>query len=355
VHAPTPQLNDRQRWPRRAISVGMLFLMAGILTPTAPFWLLLLFGIDLISGRSLARAGAFFLWYLVHSVLGVLAAAAYGLLQLVGRLRGDRWAQRHHALQHWWSGQLFLGLRVLFDLQLELDARTEGPARPLILLSRHVSTGDTVLPLVAFAIPHQLQVRYVLKRELLWDPCLDIVGQRVPNAFVRRGGADSAAERALVQRLTEGLTPEQCIVLFPEGTRFTPARRERILERLAEKGDADRLARARALKHCLPLRMGGINTLLDHAPGADLVFLAHTGLEGITRMSSLWDGSLVGRVLKVRLRRVAAEEVPRDGVERTAWLHAAWMEVDQWVHTQLPAPVPDPVALPNLQGPLPAG
>ena len=33
---------------------------------------------------------------------------------------------------------------------------------------------------------YHLRLRYVLKRELLWDPCLDIVGQRVPNIFVDR-------------------------------------------------------------------------------------------------------------------------------------------------------------------------
>ena len=37
------------------------------------------------------------------------------------------------------------------------------------------------------------------ERELLWDPCLDVVGQRLPNVFVRRGDGDGASEIAAVR------------------------------------------------------------------------------------------------------------------------------------------------------------
>ena len=48
--------------------------------------------------------------------------------------------------------------------------------------------------MVFYAIPHQVRLRYVLKRELLLDPCLDIVGNRLPNCFVARSGADAQAD-----------------------------------------------------------------------------------------------------------------------------------------------------------------
>lgn len=330
-HLDHPPSADPGRWSRRSISVGALFLAAAIAVPTAPLWLGLAYLVDLATGRTIARAGAFVLWYLVHSVVGVALTAWYELGRRVGVVDAAAYSDRHHRLQHWWSGRLFSGLRTLFDLTLEVDGDADGPERPIILLSRHVSTGDTLLPLVALAIPRQLRVRYVLKRELLWDPCLDIVGQRVPNAFVRRGGSDSAADLARVRRLADDLDPRDCIVLFPEGTRFTPERRARILARLAERDEPRRLARAQALAHLLPPRSGGLDTLLDAAPAADVVLLAHTGLEGVTRMSTLWDGTLRGRTIRVHLQRIPAHTIPRDPAGRVEWLHGHWMGIDQWV------------------------
>ena len=39
-----------------------------------------------------------------------------------------------------------------------------------------------------------LQPRFVLKRELLLDPCLDVVGARIPNYFLDGGANDCAPE-----------------------------------------------------------------------------------------------------------------------------------------------------------------
>ncbi|MDC0708578.1 hypothetical protein POL68_08865 [Stigmatella sp. ncwal1] len=45
------------------------------------------------------------------------------------------------------------------------------------------------------------QLKYVLKRELLWDPCLDVVGRRLPNVFVERSGDRGKAEIEAVATL----------------------------------------------------------------------------------------------------------------------------------------------------------
>ena len=318
--------------------MGGLFVLTTLLLPTAPAWLLVAAVLDGLTGRTLTRAGAFFLWYLVHSVVGVVATVVFwlwrGVQPSVGRARYMAW---HHRLQHWWAGRLFQGLSALFRLSLEVKGALGSTAGPVVVLPRHVSTADTILPMVALAIPHALDVRYILKRELLWDPCLDIVGQRLPNAFVRRGGIDSEGDRRRVHALTQNLDDRACIVLYPEGTRFTPARRQRILDRLAAKDDQERLDRARALEHLLPMRTGGLFTLLDAVPQIDLVFMAHTGLEGITRMSTLVDGTLLGRSLLVALHVVAAGDVPTDPGMRLQWMYEQWLAMDRWVADHQPA------------------
>jgi hypothetical protein len=59
---------------------------------------------------------------------------------------------------------------------------------------RHASIGDTLLASALVGRPHGIfWLRYVLKRELLWDPCLDVVGNRLPHVFVDRASDRFAA------------------------------------------------------------------------------------------------------------------------------------------------------------------
>ena len=323
--------SDPGRWRRRCWSVGGLFLATTLALPTVPLWLGLAAVLDGITGRTYTRAAAFFGWYMLFSVLGVCAATGLWMVGSVWPVPPHREASWHQWLQRWWSERLFWGLSALFELSLEVEGGLSLGSGPILLLCRHVSTADTLLPMVAVANPLGWSVRYVLKRELLWDPCLDIVGQRVPNAFVQRGGLDLEANLQRVHSLTVDLHEREVIVLFPEGTRFTEARRQRVLDRLAELGDEERLQHARGLSHVLPIRVGGVLTLLEGAPSIDVVFLAHAGLEGVTRMSTLVDGSLLRRKLRVHLRRIPGSEVPGDSTRRERWLREQWVMVDRWV------------------------
>ena len=92
-------------------------------------------------------------------------------------------------------------------------------------------------------------------------------------------------------------------------------------------------ARARQLRHVLPPRLGGPLALLEGAPEADCVFVAHRGLEGFERVTDLWSGGLVNGVVRVRMWRVPRAEVPSAPAERIAWLYDQWQCVDDWLHS----------------------
>jgi 1-acyl-sn-glycerol-3-phosphate acyltransferase len=215
------------------------------------------------------------------------------------------------------------------------------------VLSRHVSVIDTLLPVVLLP---QWRPRYVLKRELLWDPCLDVVGQRVPNAFVRRGASDTAAQLDGLRALAEGMTGGDMAAIFPEGTRFSPGKRARLMARLAERGDADGLQRVQALRHLLPPRWAGAHALVAGRPDADILLLFHTGLEGITRLDSLLSGDFIGRTLRVDVRRVPADEVPRDPERFAGWLWAEWRCADAGLSAAA-APPSTPADSPSVLDP----
>ena len=90
----------------------------------------------------------------------------------------------------------------VFALRTVIEGEDAIEPGPILVFIRHVSQADTLLPVVLITRRHGIALRFVLKQELLWDPCLDIVGHRLPNVFVRRGSGESEREIAAVQRLT---------------------------------------------------------------------------------------------------------------------------------------------------------
>ena len=245
-----------------------------------------------------------------------------------------RW---HYALQDLWARALFAAARSLFALRL--DVRDDGAVGrgPIVVFARHASLADTLLPAVLVAHRHRIRLRWVLKRELLWDPCLDVVGHRLPNVFVRRGSSDSGREVAAIRTLGADLGPEDGILIYPEGTRATPAKLARARQALA-RSDPERAARLASLRHVLPPRGGGPLALLDVDPPAAAVFMAHAGLDGAASLGDVWRGALIGRTIHVAFWRVRAGDIPRTTAARLAWLDAQWLRMDDWVAAHLRPP-----------------
>ena len=273
------------------------------------------------------------LWvYLAAEVGGILGLFAIWLIAgLAGGGRRRRIVDRTYALQGAWATVLFGALRRLYSLRFEVEGDDAVEPGPILLFMRHASIVDTLLPSVLVTIPHGIRLRYVLKQELLSDPCLDIAGNRLPNAFVLRGSGESAREVARVRALACGLGPEEGVLIYPEGTRFTGAARRRALERLAARGDSELHGRGKAMKNVLPPRVGGPLALLEGNAEADVVVCAHHGLEGLARITDVWRGELVGRRIAVCFWRRPRNEIPAEHDERVRWLFEEWERVDRWI------------------------
>ena len=201
---------------------------------------------------------------------------------------------------------------------------------PTILLMRHASINDTILPIALITRPHGVRLRIVLKAELLVVPVVDVMGERVPTAFVHRGSGNVERELEQVRVLTRDLHPQETIMIFPEGTRYTDERRAAILAKLQAKDPAAAEAAAQ-LRHVLPLRLGGTHALIDGAPHADLVFCAHTGYESSAKLADFVRGALYRGTVRVKFWRVPASQVPTDHAARAAFLHEEWKKVDAWI------------------------
>ncbi len=298
-------------WLRRCITVPLYFLLAAVCLCALPIWLLFAGLADIVTGRfrkfPLTRALLFFALYLFLEIAGVLMAFFIWFFLAGGLIGGaDRFIEANAALQRWWSGALFGGSLIIFSMHLKVEGQEQVRRGPMILFVRHSSTADTVLAAVLVANPFHLLLRYVIKRELLWDPCLDIVGRRLPNTFVDRRSKRVDAEAAAVAELSVNLNERSAALIFPEGTRFTPDRLRSAVTLLRRKKIDDLAGIAQDYRNVLPPKLIGPFALLDAAPGVDLLIVEHTGFESAESFAEFFGGGLIGETIHVRLRRTLA-------------------------------------------------
>jgi 1-acyl-sn-glycerol-3-phosphate acyltransferase len=230
----------------------------------------------------------------------------------------------------------------VFHLQLDtdgvswspLDDGVPGSTNAMVVLSRHAGPGDSLL-LVRTLMDrdHLRRPRIVLKDVLQWDPLLDVYLNRVPSAFLGSGG--EMTQR--VGDLASGMGEEDALLIFPEGGNFSEKRRLRAIDRLRGKGMLEQARRAEAMRHVLAPRPGGVAAALEAAPHADVVFVAHTGLEHLSTVVDLWDGLPMDETVRLRWWFVPADEVPRDRRAQEQWLYEKWAEIDAWIASHAPA------------------
>ncbi|MGZ6910184.1 MAG: 1-acyl-sn-glycerol-3-phosphate acyltransferase [Acidimicrobiia bacterium] len=306
---------------RRSLSVSVVAVGSAALGSTAALWAPLAAAADVAtSGLRFPRTRLLgFAW--AWTSLETMGVAAAGALAATGR-RDDR--TLHYALQRWWAARLIDALRVFTDLRIEVDGLDALAPGPIVMCARHASIVDSLLP--AWLLGRVgMRPRYVLKDDLLVDPCLDIVGHRIPNHFVDRTPEDLDTELAEIEALASGMGRADAAVIFPEGMVVTETRRARAVERLATR-DPERAERLRGLRVLAPIRPAGTTALLRGAPDADVVFVTHTGLEALQRVGDAVRSLPLRTPVRVSIRRVARRDVPRDGFE--SWLDQQWSAAD---------------------------
>ena len=317
---------------RRLISMPLIVLLAIVMATSVPLWLPLswLLGLLYPPARAAWRCLAFITLYLLYECVGLAVSAwLWFRYPVMGRDHQD-YLRANGALQSWWANALCRSAKWLFRLQFDVTGEEALNGPGAIVLPRHTSIGDTLLPMYVYTIPQELNVRYVLKRELLLDPCLDTAGHRLPNVFLNRAAEDMSPE---LQSLTElaANAGNDAIVLYVEGTRFSEQKRQQLLRRLIEKGNSAAADRAKAWTHVLPPRPAGALALMDAAPEKDLLFFAHHGFEGAASFASLFNGSWLNTTVKMHFWRVPAAELPSDDHARRELLFDQWQRMQDCI------------------------
>jgi 1-acyl-sn-glycerol-3-phosphate acyltransferase len=274
-------------------------------------------------------------WFLFGEMRGILGL--FGIWLLTGGPAGLGSLRRRRLVYnlriHWCRSHLG-GVKVLFGLKLDVEGLELAAPGQAIVLIRHASIIDNALPDSIIGKSHGIGLRFVLKHELEMLPTIDVGGRWVPTIFVRRGSTDTAREVERLRALTEDLGRGESVLIYPEGTRWTPKKLAKAQAIIAEK-QPEVAPLANRLRFLLPPRLGGPLALLDASAGhADVVVCGHVGFDGFEYISDIWRGELVGGTVRVKFWRHAAEEIPARETARIAWLYERWQILDDWIGEQ---------------------
>jgi 1-acyl-sn-glycerol-3-phosphate acyltransferase len=267
--------------------------------------------------------------------LGLWVASGFG-----GRLRTEPYQARHYAIMRWYLDLVYRTATGTFGIQVTVEEpeRTAAEqssrlARPVIVLSRHAGPGDSFLLVRQLLSVYQRRPRVVMKAAMQLDPGVDVVANRVPNVFIQRRRVGQRVFVEQIERLARGLDHDGALVIFPEGGNWTPGRWQRGIRRLERQGRRDLADRARDMPNVLPPRAGGALSAIAACPAADVIFVAHAGLDRLVSVGDIWRNLTVNQVIRAKWWRVPAPEVPRSAAHeaQVQWLYSWWERIDRWI------------------------
>jgi 1-acyl-sn-glycerol-3-phosphate acyltransferase len=329
---------------RLVIAPAMIGLAVGLWV-TLPLWLIAAAALaPILPGRWRTLR---LLWLLVIYVSceSVLLVVLLGLWLASGfgrRIRTSYFEGIHYDLAEGLLAVLFGEAKRVLALRIETDGPSPDahPGIPLIVACRHAGPGDSLILIHALMDWYSREPRVVLKDTLAWDPMIDVILNRIPARFISTDPRHGEDFESQIAELASDLDENDAFVIFPEGGNFTPARRRRGIERLRRLGLERMAARAERMTHVLAPRPGGFLAALDAAPAADVVLVAHTGLDHMLTVRDVWRELPMDKVIVMRWWQVPRDEIPSGREERIEWLFGWWERIDAWISENRPQDLP---------------
>jgi 1-acyl-sn-glycerol-3-phosphate acyltransferase len=326
---------------RRGVLAPAMLGLTALVWVTLPLWLI---GAALLSPLLPGRWRALRLLWVVVLYLtceALLLLVMFGLWFSSGfgrRLHTKYFEGLHYDLVQGVMWVFFREARRVLALRIETDGPTPDahPGVPILVACRHAGPGDSFTLIHALMHWYHREPRVVLKDTLAWDPAIDVVLRRIPARFISPNPAVGEDLESQITALAQGLDENDAFVIFPEGGNFTPARRQRGIDRLRKLGLDRMAARAEAMTHVLAPRPGGFIAALDGAPDADVVLVAHTGLDHLLTVADVWRELPMDKRIVMRWWQVPREEIPAGRDERIEWLFGWWEQIDAWIEDHKP-------------------
>jgi hypothetical protein len=92
------------------------------------------------------------------------------------------------------------------------------------------------------------------------------------------------------------------------------------------------------MPNLLPPRPGGTLAAIEARPDADVIFVAHAGLDSIMSLGDVWHRFPVDQTIRARWWRVPHDQAPRSATfeDQERWLYDWWELIDAWVSEHRP-------------------
>ncbi len=330
---------------RRMVLAPAVVGLTVLLLSTIPLWLLVTAVLSpVVQGRLRPLR---LLWLVVlHLVLeSIMLVELFGLWIASGfgyAIRRPYFERIHYDLVQTYLGIFFREARRVLHLEIVTEGPTPDafPGEPLLVCCRHAGPGDSFTLMHALMHWYGREPRVVLKDTLAWDPAIDVLLNRLPSRFVSPGGGPGADLESQVGALARDLDHNDAFVIFPEGGNFTPQRRQRAIDKLRRLGLEQMAVRAENMPNVLAPRPGGLLAALDAAPEADVVLVAHTGLDHLLTVADLWRELPMDKQIIMRWWRVPRSEIPDGREQRIDWLFGQWEQIDRWIDQHRPLDLP---------------
>jgi 1-acyl-sn-glycerol-3-phosphate acyltransferase len=349
------------RLVRRLVLAPLVIAVAAAVAVIFPLFALLTVIFRLVirrPGRNRALRLLFFalVWFTAETAALFMCLALWIAGGLGGRLHTEPFQSRHYAIMRWFLERVYqtgtrrFGITVEVDEPpLTADERAARLARPVIVLSRHAGPGDSFLLVRHLLTVYGRRPRVVMKASLQLDPSIDVMANRLPNVFIspRKTGERVFVEQ--IERLAHGLDQTGALVIFPEGGNWTPGRWLRGIRRLEQQGRSDLAARARDMPNLLPPRAGGALSAIAACQDADVIFVAHAGLDRLVSVADIWHSLPMDQVIRAKWWRVPVDQVPRSASheDQVQWLYDWWERIDTWITQNRPANAAAPAMAPS--------
>jgi 1-acyl-sn-glycerol-3-phosphate acyltransferase len=326
---------------RRVVIAPLAVGLTVLLWLTLPLWLIGAAALSpVLPGRlRLLRILWVAIVYLTCEAL--LLVVMFGLWIASGfgwRLRTPYFEGIHYDLVQGTMWVFFREARRVLRLRIETEGPTPAayPGRPILVCCRHAGPGDSFVLIHTLMAWYDREPRVVLKDTLAWDPAIEVLLNRIPARFITPNPTDGERLEEQIASLATGLDGNDAFVIFPEGGNFTPERRQRAIDRLRRMGLERMAQRAERMIHVLAPRPGGFLAALDAAPGADVVLVAHTGLDHLVTVGDIWRELPMDKRIVMRWWQVPHDEIPEGRDERIEWLFAWWERIDAWIDRNRP-------------------
>ena len=326
---------------RRLVVAPAVIGLAVLLWVTLPVWLILTAMLSpLLPGRwRVLRLLWVVMLYLTCEALLLVVLLGLWFSSGFGRwVRTPYFEGIHYDLVQGVMWVFFREARRVLRLRIETDGPSPDahPGVPLLVACRHAGPGDSFTLIHALMHWYDREPRVVLKDTMAWDPLIDVLLSRIPARFISPDPSHGEDLESQITSLAHGLDENDAFVIFPEGGNFTPARRQRGIDRLRRLGMERMARRAEDLTHVLAPRPGGFLAALDGAPDADVVLVAHTGLDHLLTVGDVWRALPMDKRIVMRWWQVPREEIPAGRDERIEWLYDWWERIDTWVEENRP-------------------